>query len=249
MSHLISAEFLKLRTTRTAVALVGAAIAVVVLISAVATFTGDFDEGDFVATDLLGITFFAQIVALVLGVLAVTTEFRHGTITPTLVAQPSRVRMVLSKLVANMVAGFLLGAVAVGLCSAIVLIGLNARDIPTGIDSSDTVQVIVGQTISGGLFAAIGVGFGAIVRNQVGTIVGALIWVFVGESLLTLIPSVGDAVQKYGLGGVSNGLQHLETQNTGDVLGQVPAGLLMAGYAAVLVIVGLLVIRNRDVTS
>ena len=39
--------------------------------------------------------------AIGLGILAVTTEFRHGTITPTLVAQPSRERMVLSKLVAN----------------------------------------------------------------------------------------------------------------------------------------------------
>ena len=74
-------------------------------------------------------------------------------------------------------------------------------------------------------------------------------WTSVGENLLTLIPSFGDAVQKYGINGVSNGLGHLETENTGDVLGQVPAGLLMAGYAAVFVIVGLIVIRDRDVTS
>ena len=47
-------------------------------------------------------------------------------------------------------------------------------------------EIVAGQILAGGLWAAIGVGFGAIVRNQVGAIVGALIWTFVGENLLTL---------------------------------------------------------------
>ncbi len=250
MTRLVSAEWLKLRSTRTTLALVGSVLALIVLISLLATLTGDPDTDNFSAVDLLGISGFAQAFALVIGILAVTTEFRHGTITPTLIASPDKTKLVLAKLITNVLAGALLGLLAIGLCATIVLVGLGARDIDTGVDGGDVVKIIVGQTIAGGLWAAIGVGLGALVRNQVGAIVGALIFTFVGEPLLGIIPAgIGDAIQKYGPSGASNGLATLETQNTGDVLDQVPGGLLLAAYAAVFVIAGILALRKRDITS
>lgn len=249
MSRLIAAELLKLRTTRTAVALTGSVLGIVVLISALATFTGDFDSDEFNTVDLLAISGFSQLIALVLGILAVTTEFRHGTITPTLIAAPGRGRLLAAKLVANGLAGLVLGAVAIGICAAIVLGGLSLRDIPTGLESGDVTNLVVGQVIAAGLWAALGVGLGALVGNQVGAIVGALAWTLVVENLLTLIPGFGEQVQKYGINGASNGLGNIETQNTGDVLGQLPGGLLLAGYAAAFLLAGLLVLRSRDITS
>jgi hypothetical protein len=130
VSRQIASELLKLRTTKTAVALIGTVLGLVVLISVLATFTVEENAEEFNTVDLLGISGFSQLIALVLGLLAVTTEIRHGTITPTLVAQPSRVRMVLAKLVANGIAGLVLSGIAVGLCTAIVLAGLSARDNP-----------------------------------------------------------------------------------------------------------------------
>ena len=250
MSHLVSAEFLKLRSTRTTLALVGSAVAIVVLISLLATFGSDPDEENFGAKDLLGISGFAQAFALVLGLLAVTTEFRHGTITPTLIVAPDKTRLVMAKLVANVSAGMVLALLAVGLCAVIVLLGLSARDVDTGITGEEVGKIVIGQTIGGGLWAALGVGLGALVRNQVGAIVGALIFTFVGEPLLGILPGgVGDAIQKYGPSGASNALGNLQTENTGDVLDQLPGGLLLLGYAAAFVIAGVLVLRNRDVTS
>jgi ABC-2 type transport system permease protein len=250
VSRLIAAEALKLRTTRTAVALIGAVLAIVVLFSVLGTFLSDPKSEDFDPGGLLGIAGFAQIAAFVLGLLAVTTEFRHGTVTPSLIAQPSRVRMVQAKLVANAAAGMLVTAVGVGLGTAIVLIGLSARDIPSGVTGSDITKLVIGQVLAGGLWAAIGVGLGAIVRNQVGAIVGGLLWVFLAENLAGLIPTVGDWVQKYGLNGVSNGLSAVPGQGSpSNMLDQVPAGLLMLAYAAVFVTIGTLVLRDRDVTS
>jgi ABC-2 type transport system permease protein len=249
MNRLVASELVKLRTTRTAVALIGAAVSIVVVLTVLLTLLVKFNANDFTVIDLLGFTGFAQPFALILGILAVSTEFRHGTITPTLIAEPSRTRLVLAKLVANTLAGLLLGAVTVGLAMVIALVGLSARDIDTGLSSGDVLRIAIGQVLACALWAAIGVGFGAVVRNQVGAVVGALIWIFLAENFATLIPTVGDWVQKYGLNGVSNGLGNLESTNTGDVLGQVAAGLLMAAYAAVFVIAGILAIRNRDVTS
>ena len=39
------------------------------------------------------------------------------------------------------------------------------------------------------------------------------------------------------------------TASSEDALGQIPAGLLLAGYAAVFVAAGLVVVRRRDVSA
>jgi ABC-2 type transport system permease protein len=249
MTAQIGAELLKLRTTKTAVALIGTVLGLVVLISVVATLTSDEASEEFNVVDLLGIAGFAQLIALVLGILAVTTEIRHGTITPTLIAQPHRMRVMIAKLVSHLLAGLVLAAIAVGVCTAIVLLGLQARDIETGLSSGEVTRIVVGQVLAGGLWAALGVGLGALIGHQVGAIVGALAWTFLVENLLGVIPTFGDWVQKYGINGASNALGSLESEFTGDVLGQVPGGLLLTAYALAFVIAGTIMLLRRDVTS
>jgi ABC-2 type transport system permease protein len=249
MTRLISSELLKLRSTRTAIALIASVVGLVVLIGLIATITADFEQDEVRTVDLLGIAGFAQVFALILGLLAVTTEFRHGTITPTLVVAPDRVRVVLAKLVAHVLAGLILGVLAVGLTTAIVLITLSSRDIDTGLTSQEITEVVIGLVLATALWAALGVGLGALVRNQVGAIVGALGWVLLVENLLTIIPTVGDWVQKYGLNGVTNALSNIESEVTGDVLSQAAGGALLVAYAATSVIAGMLAMRRRDVTS
>jgi ABC-2 type transport system permease protein len=249
MTRLISSELLKLRSTRTAIALIASVVGLVVLIGLIATITADFEQDEVRTVDLLGIAGFAQVFALILGILAVTTEFRHGTITPTLVVAPDRVRVVLAKLVAHVLAGLILGVLAVGLTTAIVLITLSSRDIDTGLTSQEITEVVIGLVLATALWAALGVGLGALVRNQVGAIVGALGWVLLVENLLTIIPTVGDWVQKYGLNGVTNALSNIESETTGDVLSQPAGGALLLAYTAAFVIAGTLAMRRRDVTS
>jgi ABC-2 type transport system permease protein len=249
MTRLISAELLKLRSTRTALALIGSVVGLVVLIGLIASITADFKRDDVRTVDLLGIAGFAQVFALILGILAVTTEFRHGTITPTLTVGPDRVRLVLAKLVAHVLAGLLLGILAVGLTTAIVLIVLSSRGIDTGLTNGDVAGVVVGLVLATGLWAALGVGLGALVRNQVGAIVGALAYLFVLEPLIGIIPTVGEAVQKYGLNGLTSGLAGVDDGTDTDLLTALPAGLLLAGYAAVFVVAGIALMRRRDITA
>jgi ABC-2 type transport system permease protein len=249
MTRLISSELLKLRSTRTAVALIASVVGLVVLIGLIATLTADFEQDEVFTVDLLGIAGFAQVFALILGILAATTEFRHGTITPTLIVAPDRVRLVMAKLAAHALAGLVLGVLAVGLTTAIVLIGLSARDIDSGLTSQEITKVVVGLVLATTLWAALGVGLGALVRNQVGAIVGALGWTLLVENLLTIIPTLGDWVQKYGLNGVTNALSNIESEVTGDVLSQGAGGALLVAYTAAFVITGTLAMRRRDITS
>ena len=250
MTRLISSELLKLRSTRTAVALIASVVGLVVLIGLIASITADFEKDDVQTVDLLGIAGFAQVFALILGVLAVTTEFRHGTITPTLTVAPDRVRLVMAKLVAHVLAGLLLGVLAVGLTTAIVLVVLSSRGIDSGLTNGEITNIVIGLVLATALWAALGVGLGALVRNQVGAIIGSLVYLFVLENLLNIAAPLRDPVAKFGFGGLINGLT--STGNSGDdhpPLHQLPAGLVLAAYCAIFLIAGIAMMKKRDITA
>ena len=248
MTRLVGAEVFKLRTTRTFYGLVLGALGLVLLIVILASATAN--KSDITLRDVIGISGFAQVFALLLGIIAVTSEFRHGTVTPSLLVVPDRVRLTLAKLGAALIVGLALGIVATGLSALIGSVILNARDIPNPLSGSDVTKMVIGGTIATALYAALGVGVGAVVRNQVGAVVGSLIYLFVLENLLTIAKPLRDPVAKYGFGGVGNGLT-----GTGDPtadhppLDQVPAGLLLALYCAIFLIIGIVLMRKRDITA
>jgi ABC-2 type transport system permease protein len=247
VTRLVAAELFKLRTTRTFYGLTLGPLVLVVLIFTAAALAGDFGGTAEPARDLLGIAGLSQVFALVLGLLSVTSEFRHGTVTPSLLTVPSRARLVLAKLAASALAGLVLGLVCFGVAAALVLVIFSARGIESGLDGGQTARIVVGGALAAALYAALGVGVGALVRVQVGAVIGALGWIFVLEPLIGIVPGVDDVVPKYGLNGVSTALS--QTSGGGDLLGQVPGGLLLALYAAVAVGAGIAVLRRRDVSA
>ena len=248
MTHVINSELFKLRTTRTFLALVGISLAIALLASiGIAAFV-NFNSED-LPNEILPIVIgpIVRAIALVIGVLAVTNEFRHGTITPTLLVVPNRTKLMLAKLVAVLGLALLLGLV-VGL----IMVGSSAifgslRDFETG---GMVLSVVVGSTVATALNAALGLGVGVLLRNQVGAIVGILIYGFILEDLIGLIPGIRDVLPKYGLGGVSNSLAGVGDAITDEeMLSQPVAGLLLALYVLVIWAIGLLVMRRRDVTA
>lgn len=248
MSRAFSSELLKLRTTRTFFALALSAILLVGGISVLGAALGTWKGGQAPGHDLVGIATFVELFTLVLGVLAVSTEFRHGTITPTLLTVPSRGRVVAAKLAAHLLAGLLLGLLVVLLNIGLVEAILSARGIDSGTSASDALRWIVGYGAAGALFAGIGVGVGTIVRNQVGALVGAFAWLFVAEGLLGLVPGVRDVIATYGLSSLSDGLT-VSGDHGSDALAQAPAGLVLLAYAVLLAIAGAVLLRRRDVTT
>jgi ABC-2 type transport system permease protein len=250
MKHLIRAEVLKLRSTRTFWALDFAALGLVVVAVSAMSAASQFISGDNPARQALALAGTVQTFALLLGVLAVTSEFRHGTITSALLFTPGRTSLVTAKLIVLTVTGLLLGLLAFGGASAIVLPVLAARHIPSQIDAVDVVGIIAGGAITTGLAAALGVGFGVLVRNQVGAIVVALGGLYILEPLLSVIPGVGGAVQRFGLGGVTSGASGTTGfPSNAHILGQVPAGMVLGSYVLVVVTVGALFFRRRDLAA
>jgi ABC-2 type transport system permease protein len=112
------------------------------------------------------------------------------------------------------------------------------------------VAIITGGAIATALSAALGVGAGAIIRNQAGAITTVLALVYIAEPLLGFIPHLGAAIQQYGLGG----LAAATTRTTGfpasaHLLRQPGAALILAGYAVAALLAGAALRRRRDITT
>ena len=168
MSALLRAELIKLRTTRTFLALAGVAVGtsllLALLVSLLTQPTEDSVLNDVFTSDTSGLFI------LILAVVGITGEWRHRTITSSLLAAPDRLRFLAAKTVAFAAAGLalsLLISVAVAITGIVVL---SARDLPTP-ELGELAEQIGRNAIVAMLLGALGVGLGALVRNQVVAIV------------------------------------------------------------------------------
>ncbi len=99
----------------------------------------------------------------------------------------------------------------------------------------------VGLLAAAGVLGIIGAAIGALVRHPVPAIVGALLWLFVVENLVSLVAGAAAAYLPGKLATILAGVQQDAVAPPGTV-----AATAMAGYAAVLTVAGMLVIRRRD---
>jgi len=237
------AELLKLRSTRTTLGLVLGMFALLLLTT---LLTGLLTPTDELAhpenqRDLLGLGGIATLFTALTGLLLVTSEFRFGTIRSTVLVTPRRSRVVLGKVAAAGLAGLAIGGAAVLLAFAIGYLCLSGRDVPIALDGGQKAQLVLGLLLATALWGVIGVGLGAIVRNQVGSVIGLLAWVFVVENLLFgLVPSVGRLVPSQAVNAlVGSTDEHLVAPAAG--------GALLVAWAAVLVAAGAALVARRDV--
>jgi ABC-2 type transport system permease protein len=250
MTALIRAEVRKLATTRTCWLLaVGAFVLIVGGATATAigtTFTGPTSP----ARATLALAGLAQTCALLVGTLAVTGEYRHKTITITILMTPRRTPVLVAKLIAVAIAGLIFGLLATGAAVAVTMPILSARHITSGISGAQLAGIIVGGGVGTALWAALGVGVGAIIRNQVGAVVAVLFLLYAAEPLIGFLPGVGTAVQEYGLAGLSAGVTGTASYPaTAHLLGQAAAGAVLVAYAAVALLAGAVLLRQRDITA
>jgi hypothetical protein len=100
--------------------------------------------------------------------------------------------------------------------------------------------MIVGSVAVSALWGAFGVGLGAVIRNQVGALVGTLMWVLFAESILfALVPSVGRFLPAT----AANVLTQIEVDHQLPVVAGV---LVFCAYVAVAAVAGAFVTARRD---
>jgi ABC-2 type transport system permease protein len=194
MTAQIRAELLKLRTTRTTIALI---LAMIVLILLFTLLDGLLTHSGGLASrqdqrQLLSVSSFTAVFAALAGVLLVTSEYRYGTIRPTTLFNPARSRVLAAKAVAGALAGLAFGILGEAIGWAAGYATLDGRGITVVLSSGDILLLTLGGLAGAALWGAIGAGLGAIIHNQVGAIITLLAWGLVVDDLLFgLAPSVG----------------------------------------------------------
>jgi hypothetical protein len=185
---------LKMRTTWTVALLVLAAAGVTLLgasLEGLSPTPGEIAREDTQRT-LFGAAVSAVLFATLAGLLAVTSEFRYGTIHPTLLFEPRRRVVLAAKLAAAAMAGILFAVVCLGVSFGAGLAILAARDVDVALTGPHALTPAFGTVASSMLGAMLGVAIGMLIRNQVGAIVTLVAYAFVVDAaLFASVPSVG----------------------------------------------------------
>jgi ABC-type transport system involved in multi-copper enzyme maturation permease subunit len=249
VTALVRSELLKVRTTRGWWAYLIVIVALVGIGTAAEVGSRSEDERsglDFqlALVDLVGI---ASLLAVILGLTIVTTEFRHGTITPTLLATPGRERVLAGKAIAGVLIAvfFAVLAFVVVVMVASVWVSIDGGDLQL-VDSD--VAERAGKTLLGVvLWLLMGVAIGSVVHSQVAALVGTLVWLFLAETLLLGLFNLLD------IGGAAEylpfrALDGADGSGGGDLLEYGPALAVTLGWIALLGGLGVARTRRRDIT-
>lgn len=243
MNAQLRSELLKHRTTRTAALLLLAAVALTLLGTASVGLSAKAEElaGEEKQRLLFAAGSVAMLFATYVGLIGMTSEFRYGTIRPSLLIQPRRTVVLAAKFVAAAIAGAVFGAVGVTAALAGGGALLSARGVGLVLDSRQVATVLLGTVVGCVLCAELGTALGALVRNQIGAIVALAAWAMVVETLLEAsAPGIG----RYLPGAASDALAGLPTQN---LLTPVVGGVVLAAWAAALAVGAHLRTRCGDV--
>ncbi|MFL6118795.1 ABC transporter permease [Actinophytocola sp.] len=191
---LLAVERIKLFTTRSPLWCTLAAIVVTVGFSALVNGTAADQMKPSIATTQFGINF-GLMVIMVMATLAITTEYRFGTIRATFQAIPNRTGTLLAKTaVVAVFAGLVGEVVAFGSVAIAKLVQPSAS---LGIDTAYEWRTVAGVGLYFALSAVVAVAVGLLIRHSAGAVSALLIYVLLVENLVSLIPTVGDDIQKW----------------------------------------------------
>jgi hypothetical protein len=239
----LGSELLKLRTTRAAAALLLAAAGLTLLGACVEGLSPTAAE--LAARDTQRSMFSAGVTAILFstlaGLLAVTSEFRYGTIRPTLLVEPRRRVVLGAKLAVGVFVGVVFAVVCVAVAFAAGRAILAVRGIDVALVSGDLPPLTLGAALGAVLGGVIGIAVGALIRNQVGAIVAVAAYAFAVDAVLfAAAPSVG----RYLPGKAGDGLAGLPEA---DLLAPGAGAAVMAAWTLAFVLAAVWRTDHTDV--
>ncbi|WP_341253441.1 hypothetical protein [Euzebya pacifica] len=234
-------EYVKLTTVRAYWAIAALTVTVGTLVTwGVARYVDD--EPMTVATLFLFASVFTAVFAAVAGILLFSTDAQHGSLGPTLSAQPRRWVVATAKATITAVFGAALGLVGVasGLLGG-VLGGIPAGDTSTILESS--LWAVAFTTLS----ALLGLGVGMIARHSTAAISGLLVWWLVVENLLAVF--LDPQLSRFLPFAAGNGLLQIVIDDPDALavaLSLPQNAAVFGGYALLALVVGTALLHLRD---
>jgi ABC-type transport system involved in multi-copper enzyme maturation permease subunit len=259
--NLVRSELRKVATTRMWLGLViGGLVLVAFYVVVIALTAGNTANGGGALQDLAdpgsvravyGVPLeIGYILPLILGVTMICGEFRHKTITPTFLATPRRSRVLAAKIVAAALIGLAIGAVFTVLSTALGAIVVAARGYAVQLDSGAMWRVLVLVVVGVAVWTIFGVGFGALLKNQIAAIVTALALVGIVEGLLALAlrwAHLG-TVAKFLPSSAANAILRPSNVDVADILPWWAGLLVLLAWGLGTALLGALSTMRRDIS-
>jgi ABC-2 type transport system permease protein len=186
----------------------------------------------------------AAVVAVLVGSILITTEYAHGTINQSFLAVPVRERLLLAKLGAVALVAFVIAVFADAATLLIAELWYQGRGLTLHV-GSDTLAPLLGAIGASMLAAGIGFGIGAFLRRQTFSIVAILLWLLIGEGIIS---AVGDAA-RFAPGHALGAVVAAHAEGSRDVLAVWPATIVGLLYVAGFCAAGFLAVLASDAPS
>ncbi|MBT2522284.1 ABC transporter permease [Arthrobacter sp. ISL-28] len=261
--RVLNSEFIKFRTLLSTLILLACTAVVMVGFGALSAWgTGQFADaaasdpsaaeamaaqgGDLAVTVPTSGIAFAQLILGSLGVLLMSSEFTTGMARSTFAAVPKRIPAFLAKLVVMMVSAFVLTAVSTYIAGLVSVPILDNYGPNLDLGSSQSVKLLLVNSVYVASVAAIGMALGTMVRNSAGGIMSLVGLFFVAPIAFQLIP--GDffvEARKYLPGNTINPLTAVE--HVPDTLEAWQAGLVLGAWVVVPLVLAMILLKMRDV--
>jgi ABC-2 type transport system permease protein len=201
--------------------------------------------------------FFGGLFVLLLGMLLITNEFYHQTATATFLTTPHRSAVVTAKLITAMAFAAFFWLIITAIDLAVGATFLNSQGYSPGLGEWEVQRAILFNLLVFMLWSILGVGFGALIRNQVGAVVtGAALYLIgtqIAQAVFFLIYEFvikEDWVLTSMVVVPAVAAQILTSPN--ELYPEAPeywvGGIVMLAYGAIAGVVGTLIMRTRDIS-
>jgi ABC-2 type transport system ATP-binding protein len=251
MRSLVSAELLKLRSTRSAWIPPAAALAMaVVAVLASTTAAGPDGNPHLSPAALPGLLRGSggQLVdgaMLLCWIVLSAGEFRHRTAVTTFLAEPNRLRIVSAKLITAALTGAAVGLLAEALSAATAATALSAHHVPLAWSQPGVPGTVLAVPLLAALYGMLGVGLGLLLRHTAAALGLALMWAFVIEGIIPAVthqPGITRWLPEAAANAVLHGASAAAT-----TLSAGAALAVLVGYAAALAGAGAALTARREI--
>ena len=262
MKNLIKSEIRKLAYTRSFWWLIVGATALSALsaaaspyaISTVSDKTNNMLADANLVDSLYGKAVGGYLFVVILGVLIMAGEFRHGTAVATFLAAPKRVSVLLAKIITASLAGITMMFISTGVGLAAAKIALDFYPDSAAPHWEVFLNLTAVAFVSGIVLSLFGVAVGTLIRNQQIATLSVVIWMNVIERLITVFwADLGKWLPTGALTGMMALDLHFSSRkiglslNTADYLEPWAATLVLAGYGVVFSAIAIATSLRRDI--
>ena len=192
---------------------------------------------------------------VLVGAMAMTSEFRHQTITPTLLAEPRRTVFLTAKMFSSIAVGLLFGVVGTAATVGTGAGVLALMGKPTYLTDPIVMRSAALSVLALTVWTIVGVGFGALLTNQIAVIVIMLAFTQFVEPVLRIVLGLFDwseGISKYLPGAAGEAITgssfYVDSGMASGLLSSWLGFVVLLGYAIGFALIGRLTTLRHDIT-